>query len=153
MRLLPFLILLSCNPVEEEDLCAEGPVCVENTLHTCSTNDEGEVEVTEELCDPGRCAYDAPVQQCVSATALPCDPSTAEARCENGLLVGCPETRGYWSSEACPSGEVCARDACQPVDDVPCSPSNWSVVCIEGERITCDAQRRRLTTEEARCTE
>jgi hypothetical protein len=128
----------------------EGPTCDGNTLRVC-----GDAGVSETTCDPGRCAFDAPVPQCVPATALPCDPAAEAPTCENGLLVSCRAETAYRLAEDCGAGALCTTKvgeaACRAVDETFCRPSAWQPLCVGGRRIECDPSRGRLL-EAGRCT-
>ncbi|MCK6569664.1 hypothetical protein L6V77_00975 [Myxococcota bacterium] len=121
----------------------DGPTCEGNVLLTC-----GDAGVVETPCEPGRCAFDAPVPQCVPAAALPCEPSQENPTCENGLLVTCEPEAAYRLAVDCGEGAICTTKtgtaACRPIDEEFCRPGSWQPLCVSGRRIECDAARRRL---------
>jgi|JI10StandDraft_1071094.scaffolds.fasta_scaffold53956_2 hypothetical protein len=130
----------ACHPAEVADAgtsCPPEPTCAQNTLVTC-----GDAGVVETPCGEARCAFDAPVPQCVPATALPCDPGAPAQRCENGRIVDCHPEAGYFLARACGPGLFCAGEdtpRCLAVSEVRCNPDFWSPLCVAGERFECDA--------------
>jgi hypothetical protein len=128
----------------------DGPTCDGNVLVSC-----GDAGLVETPCAPGRCAFDAPVPQCVPATALPCTPDEASTTCENGLLVTCDPESAYRLAKDCGAGSICTTKngvvACRAVADEFCRTSAWQPLCVAGRRIECDASTRRLV-EAGECT-
>ena len=122
----------------------DAPECRRNALAHC--DDAG--VVVETPCDPGRCAVDAPVAQCVPANALPCDPATDVASCENGLIVECAPDVAYRLARDCGEGMLCLSKegmaACAVLDGRPCSPSTFQPLCVGERRIECERTRGRL---------
>lgn len=153
--LLLLVNLFACGRAKDagegqEGPCGEGgPSCRRNTLVTCG--DAGPVEIP---CDPGRCAFDAPVPQCVPAGALPCDPAAAEPACENGLLVSCTPETAYTLASDCGEGQICSARIppakCVEVSAEPCVPTTFQPICAGGRRVECESRGRHLV-ETGRC--
>ena len=125
-------------------VCTDGPTCRGNTLVRCGP--DGGVEDT--ACGDLRCAIDAPVPFCVDPHALPCEPDSAEARCENGLIRVCDADRGYYERQACEDGGICRVDnagqaVCAPLAEVSCSRT-WSPLCVDERLIECDVRKGHL---------
>ena len=110
--------------------------------------------VLETPCDPGRCAFDAPVPLCVPAGALPCDPLNTPPTCENGLLLECPPEAAYRLAVDCGAGQLCASvngtSRCEPVEGQACTPATFQPLCVGGRRIECTRPGGRLI-EAGRC--
>ncbi|MCB9523175.1 MAG: hypothetical protein H6702_07305 [Myxococcales bacterium] len=122
-----------------EDPCALR--CEQNAVVRC---DEAGEPVRQE-CGEARCAADSPAPQCVPATALPCDPEDPPAdRCENGRVVTCEASAAYVLAVACPTDQLCAKDAtaCQPASELTCDPRLWTVLCVNGQRFECAGDGR-----------
>ena len=114
----------------------------------------GDAGLLKTACDPGRCAFDAPVPQCVPSGALPCRPEGTPATCENGLLVTCTVETAYLIATDCGPGRICSESArlaqCVDLAEESCSPTSFQALCAGDRRVECDPGTGRLV-EAGRC--
>ena len=140
---------MGCGPIPPEpDAGCGNPGCRQNTLVACGP-DGG---LLESPCGAARCAYDAPVPQCVPAFALPCTPGDAPDDCLDGRLLTCPPEVGYRLTVACPPDRLCVDDSCREIARIICNPDSWAELCLEGVLYDCHPRERHVrATPDERC--